>query len=260
MMIVPILLYHSVANHADRRDLQFTVAPGALAEHLDALTDLGVKSLTVSDLAERFRNGDPVDPGTVAVTIDDAYADTAEVVAPALAAAGLTATVYVSTATIGTTRRDSRMISWAQIRDLADAGIEIGSHGHRHLPLDVMRRTTVLRELAMSRALLQDWLGEEVPSFAYPYGFHTPATQALVARVGFHSACAVKNALSHPGDDVYALARVTVTRDMGPSAVARMVDAPTLPLASPRRQMKTRVWRGVREALRVAHIDVPGEA
>ncbi len=262
MNAVPILLYHSVADHAARRDLPFTVTPATLAGHLRVLDERGATTLTVSDLAERFRLGAQVEPGTVVVTVDDAYADTAEVLAPALAAIGMTATVYVSTATIGSTVRDSRMISWAQVRELVDAGLEVGSHGHRHVPLDLLRGATVLAELTTSRALLQDWLGDDVSTFAYPYGFHTPAVEHLVAEAGFRSACAVKNALSHPGDDVYALARVTVTRDTGAEDLAALLDSllqsPTLPLSTARRRVKTRVWRGAREALRLAHIDIPG--
>ncbi len=61
--------------------------------------------------------------------------------------------------------------------------------------------------------MLEDRLGREVPSFAYPFGFHGPRIRALVERAGFRSACAVKDALSGPGDDPFAIARVIVPGD-----------------------------------------------
>ena len=239
---VPILLYHSVSDDADTRDLPFTVSPGAFAAHVEVVVSSGLQVLTVGQLVAARREGRALNGSTVVITCDDGYADTREAFAPTLLDAGLRATVYVSTGTIDATVRGKGMISWPATRELADLGFEVGSHGHDHLQLDTLRSHRIASELQRSRELLEDHLGTPSETFAYPHGYHTTGIIDLVRRAGFQSACAVKNALSHDTDDLFALSRLTITRDCGPETIAAYLRGEA-PVASRRRHLKTRAWR-----------------
>ncbi len=160
---------------------------------------------------------------TVVITFDDGFADFAEHALPVLTGYELTSTMYVVTGCVGSTSTwlesvgegDRPMLGWSDIESLAKAGVEIGAHTHSHPQLDIINRDTAWEEIRRSRGVLQDRLGHEIPSFAYPFGFHGPRIRALVERAGFTSACAVKDALSGPGDDPLAIARVIVPGDTG---------------------------------------------
>jgi peptidoglycan/xylan/chitin deacetylase (PgdA/CDA1 family) len=242
---IPILLYHSISDDADARDLPFTVSPSAFCDHVDMIASSGLTVLTVGELVAAREAGKALNGSTVVITSDDGYADTRDVFAETLFGAGLRATVYVSTATIAEAVRGKQMISWSATRDLADIGFEVGSHGHHHLQLDTKRHKTVAAELRRSREQLEDHLGHPSETFAYPHGYHTAGIIELVRAAGFRSACAVKNALSHDNDEIFALSRLTITRDASSETVAAFLSGDAA-VATPRRHLKTRAWRVAR--------------
>jgi hypothetical protein len=88
-------------------------------------------------------------------------------------------------------------------------------------------------------------------SFAYPHGSHDRRTVDIVRASGYSSAVAVRNALSHAGDDPFALARVTVERRSGSATVERAL-AGSLPIARDAERARTRAYRYVRRLTRGA--------
>src|SRR3954447_19526264 len=203
---VPILLYHGIV---DGRAEGFDVSLDAFRRQLEAVVTCGRQPQTITELAGAM----PAAAGSAAVTFDDGTADFWEAAWPALAEYGVKATLYVTTGAVGGRHEGRPMVSWRQLEDLRDAGVEIGSHGHHHVALDLVGEERAALELVNSKLLLEDRLQVPVNSFAYPFGYHTKAVKRLVSHVGYTSACAVKNALSHPDDDCFALARFTVTAD-----------------------------------------------
>src|SRR5690606_33546633 len=90
-------------------------------------------------------------------------------------------------------------------------------------------------------------------SFAYPYGYHSQAVRRAVQAAGYSSACAVKNALSHEGDDIYAIARVLIQRDTGAAGVGDLLDGRGWPVAWRGEHLRTRGWRAYRRVRHLAH-------
>ena len=103
----------------------------------------------------------------------------------------------------------------------------------------------------MSRRVLEDRLRRSVGSFAYPYGYHSTRVRQAVQDAGYTSACAVKNAFSHPGDDVFAVARVLVERDTGVAGVESLLAGRGWPLAWRGERVRTRCWRAYRRTRHV---------
>jgi peptidoglycan/xylan/chitin deacetylase (PgdA/CDA1 family) len=68
---------------------------------------------------------------------------------------------------------------------LLDQGMEIGSHTMTHPILTSVDKPTLNRELAESKARLEDLTGNGVTSFCYPAGFHNAEVRAAVRRVGY---------------------------------------------------------------------------
>jgi hypothetical protein len=89
-----------------------------------------------------------------------------------------------------------------------------------------------------------------VTSFAYPYGAHDPRVRAAVIAAGFHSAAAVKNAISHRADDPWAIARWTVDGATDAERIARVLDGRGVPRAWRRERLRTRGYRTVRKLRR----------
>lgn len=57
-----------------------------------------------------------------------------------------------------------------QLRLMADGGMVIGSHGHRHLPMSRCNRAQKKEELLLSRNLLKEWTGRPIETFCFPWG------------------------------------------------------------------------------------------
>jgi len=94
---------------------------------------------------------------------------------------------------------------------------------------------------------LEDQLGHQLASFAYPHGYSSRRVREAVAAAGYTSACAVKHALSGPGDDRYALARVVVDADTTAEGLERMLRGDGVRVA-PRDGTRVAGWRLLRRA------------
>lgn len=234
----PILLYHGV--EAPPRD-RFAVSPARFAADMDAVAAGGRRPLTIGRLTRER----PLPADAVAVTFDDGTADFAARAWPLLRDRGLPVTLYVTSGLVGG-RHDGRpMLTWSQLAELRDAGVEIGAHGRHHVALDVLPLDAAARELVNAKLELEDRLQVPVDTCAYPHGHHTPAVKRLAAAAGYRSACAVKNALSHPYDDRFALARVTVTPA---TRVEALLAGRGAPVASSGERLRTRAFRAYRRA------------
>lgn len=246
--IIPIILYHAIDDDPPPWIAPFSVAPATFAAHLDAMLAAGCQPLTVSELVDRLDRGGGLPARPVVVTFDDGFADTAERAAPALAARGMPATVYVTTAALAGRRSQphrlppARMLRWDQLADLEVAGVEIGAHSETHRDLDVLAPAAAWAEIAGSKARLEEALGHPVRSFAYPHGYYTPRIAAMVSHAGFDSACAVKNALSATDDHRFALARLTVKASTTTALIAHWLAGRGAPLPFPHQRARTRAW------------------
>lgn len=251
---IPILLYHAVAEGVRGPFAPYAIERTRFAEHLDVLVERGHTALTVTDLVTYLRSGASLPERPVVVTFDDGFADFAESAWPELEARDLPATLYVTSGAVDGTSSwlgsqgegDRSMLSWRALTELADAGCEIGAHTLSHPPLDCISRAEAEREIVGSKFELEDRLGRPVPSFAYPHGHHDRHVRQIVVEAGFDSACAVKDALSHPDDDLFALARITVFGDVAPEQLHRYLDADGVRVAPRRERLRTTAWRTVR--------------
>ena len=201
-----LLTYHAVEPGPP----PLCIAPELFARHLDAIVESGASLLTVGALAAALR-GRRLPERAVAITFDDGYASVGETAAGLLAERGVVATVFCVARRLGgqsdwPSRPQSApllpLADAAQLKQLAEMGWEIGSHGLDH---DVLVDGS---ELAESRRLLEAATGVEVRSFAFPYGVVPPRASAEVARAGYEAACTTQLAQATSASDPLALPRV----------------------------------------------------
>ncbi len=226
---IPILMYHSISSHASPRFSPCIVSPEVFEEHLSYLEQYHYTPITVTQFVQAMtRGGDGLPPRPVILTFDDGYADFYTKALPALQGHGFTATLYVATAFVGGTSRWLQhmgegmrpMLTWEQLAEISASGIECGAHTHTHRSLDMLPLSVVRYEIVRSKELLEERLGQQVSSFAYPYGYYSARVWQIVRAAGYASACAIKGTLSSLHDDPYALARLAIKPDTGVHALA----------------------------------------
>ncbi len=255
--LVPILMYHSISQESAPAFRRWTIGPKAFTEQMALLHALGYTTLSVTQFACALRTpGSRLPEQPVVVTFDDGFADFYETAFPVLQKWGFSASLYISTGFIGGTSGWLRplgegrrpMLTWPQIREIDKAGIECGAHCVTHPQLDVIPRAEAFRQIEASKAVLEHSLGHEVSTFAYPHGFHDSAVRQMVIDARFSSACAVKDAMSGAGDDVFALARIIVHPGMTIGQFRATVEGKALGPAPAHERIVTRAYRIYRRA------------
>ena len=167
-----VLMYHSVEPYQADPYL-VTVSPPRFGQQMRWLARRGLRGVSMRDLLAARAAG--AGKGLVGLTFDDGYADFARHALPVLRRHGFGATVFVIAGRLGGDNAwdpegpRKRLMDAREVRDLAQAGIEIGSHGLRHVRLPAAR-DTLAEEVGGSRRILQDITGQPVGGFCYPYG------------------------------------------------------------------------------------------
>jgi len=101
-----------------------------------------------------------------------------------LARRGLPATLYATTGALG----QGTTMSAAQLRSLDEAGFEIGAHTVSHPVLSDLHGEELAREVTDCKRTLEDILGREVASFAYPKGRGNREVARALAAAGYRHA------------------------------------------------------------------------
>lgn len=189
-----VLMYHSVDYYEHDPHL-VTVTPERFEQQMRWLHNRKLRGVSVQELLESRAQGQT--RGLVGLTFDDGYADFATRVVPALTRFGFTATVFMVAGHIdGFNQWDTgprkSLMSADQLRAVAGFGMEVASHGVRHLSLPEASIQQVRDELRHSKLILEDVIQRPVKGFAYPYGHvgHRDATEVKLA--GYDYACAIR--------------------------------------------------------------------
>jgi peptidoglycan/xylan/chitin deacetylase (PgdA/CDA1 family) len=217
---VPILAYHNVEHAPSNVRLQrLYVTPQQFEWQLRTLRRLGFRGVSISEVLAALSVR--TESRVVGVTFDDGYLDNLTVAMPILQKYGFTATCYVVSNCIGTYNQwDAErlgvrkpLMSGAQLKQWADAGMEVGSHTGTHPRLDGLDPESVHEEVAGSRTALGRLLGREVKHFCYPFGRFVPAVADYVRMAGYQSAVSTQRGIACASDDRYSLPRVSVHGD-----------------------------------------------
>lgn len=218
--MIPVLMLHHVAGgpldppplHPD------SYLPRAeLARHLDALAAAGYRTLTLADAARA--GGEPAGRSVV-LTFDDGCRCFAEHALPELRARGMTATVFAVSGELGgenswdrgAGERRERLMSADELREIAGQGIEVGSHGRKHLDLTACSPDELEAETAGSRGDLEAALGRPAVTFSYPYGRWNERARAAVRAAGYEAAVAIEgHGPAGVREDLFSLPRSFLT-------------------------------------------------
>lgn len=223
MGIPPVLMYHSISPSRVPDPHRLRVHPARLDRHLRLLRRLGLRGVSLSELLRAHHRGRSA--GLVGLTFDDGYTNFLDYAVPVLQRHGMSGTVYVVAGRLGG-RNDwddgprLDLLNADQVRTVAAAGLEVGSHTLTHVRLAGIDAATLSTELSGSRQVLENVLQSDVPGFCYPYGSYDDAASEAVRVAGYDHACVTGDYF--PGDR-FTLPRCYVSpHDTAAHLVARL--------------------------------------
>lgn len=214
-MPAAILFYHRVAD-TDAND--WTISRRDFLRHLDWIESHAAFA-TLSEVAAGQRRGYR-DRLQVAITFDDGYADNCDWAIDELLRRKIPCTYFVSVGHVLSNRpfdhdrergRPLPVNTIEQIRHMAERGIEIGCHSWTHPDFGQLSEQDLAHEIEESRRALQDWTGQPIDYFAFPYGQPHNITQAAIdhiARCGFRGFVSAYGGWNWPGGDDFHLQRI----------------------------------------------------
>ena len=204
---IPVFNYHGLAEVL-REDIReesrpFWLSPGQFRSHLAAIQAAGFR---VAGLAE-LRNSGGLARAAV-LTFDDGLESDYTGALPLLREFGANATFFVNTSTIG----QSGYLSWAQLADMAGAGMSIESHSHRHTDLTVLSPEDLKHDLSVSKQQIEDRLGRGVRFLAPPHGIVNGRVVEMALAAGYEAVCSTRCLPARSGRKV--ITRITLRRDI----------------------------------------------
>ncbi|MCA1453695.1 polysaccharide deacetylase family protein [Bradyrhizobium sp. BRP22] len=104
-------------------------------------------------------------------------------------------------------------MNWQMIEELSRNGITVGSHGMAHLDLTTVSDAQLEREVSVSKAVLEDRLGQQVALFAFPYGRFSQRVWEAALRAGYTRLFTIQLG-NHRGFESFLYSRLCLTNGM----------------------------------------------
>jgi peptidoglycan/xylan/chitin deacetylase (PgdA/CDA1 family) len=188
-----VLCYHAVSRDWD---CLLAVDPDELERQISTVLRRGYQPKTLAGAMSA-----PGSERTLVVTFDDAYRSVLTEGLPVLSRLEVPGTVFAPTDVVARgglmtdaipipaewvgSDKEMRCMDWEELRGLAGAGWEVGSHTCSHPNLAEVGRDAVAAELRRSRQACEEGMGQPCRSIAYPFGAWNEGVVEEAAAAGY---------------------------------------------------------------------------
>jgi len=190
--IVPILCYHRFAEDCTS---QLCMPEDVFASQMKYLKDHHYRVISMEMLLEYLQYKKAVPKRSVVITIDDGYKSVYTIAYPILKQYEFTASLFIYTDFVA----GGSALTWQQIREMKDAGFEVGSHSLSHADLAVKKPTEnekdyilrITREIVRSKEILDKKLDQDTTLFAFPFGSTSQQVINICKKTGYKASLTV---------------------------------------------------------------------
>lgn len=211
-----ILTYHVIDSP---RDSHFTVSRAELRRQLEYLAATGYNVIPLSQLVDYLVGKvDSIPENSLVITIDDGWRSTYTHFYPELRRFGYPFTAFIYPNFVG---QGDYALTWEQVREMANDGVDIQSHTLSHSFLSRRRQrrmsgATYARwlkaELEESRKTIERATRKPVRFLAYPYGDYDAGVVEAARAAGYAAAFTSNFGAVARGDEPLRLNRVVIDR------------------------------------------------
>jgi peptidoglycan/xylan/chitin deacetylase (PgdA/CDA1 family) len=204
---VIIFCYHRLVDKVRYPGTEIT--PAAFEAQMKELKDRGITAISMQDLLAWKRGEKNIPPRCAIITFDDGWKSQYEVAWPILKKYGYPLTMFIYTEGVrGGALGGGEAITWEQLGDMRDNGVDIEAHSATHQDLreghNIMLASTggkrtrakltgpqyeqwVQNEVVGSKQLLEQRLGIKVNCFAVPFGNYNEHVKELARNAGYEA-------------------------------------------------------------------------
>ncbi len=197
-VVCPILLYHRI--DIPSTPSEYYTSPDDFRAQMQALKDWGYTPIPISLLVQAINFGADLPARPVILTFDDGDITIYTNAFPIMKAMGYVGVVYI----VADRLHADGYLNAEQLKELAAAGWEIGSHSMTHVDLTTIPDATW--EIAQSKTTLEKAVGVKIRSFAYPFGLKSDPVVAKT-RDYYNSAVGLGPLFTQSGNNIFYLWR-----------------------------------------------------
>lgn len=115
-------------------------------------------------------------------TFDDGLQEDYTVVLPALRSRGLVGTFCIIGSKVGADQKGTPCCSWTELKEMAEQGMEIASHGYRHQNVEKLDSAGIVSEVAMNDSAILQNLGFRPETYCFPGNRKTELARRIIER------------------------------------------------------------------------------
>jgi peptidoglycan/xylan/chitin deacetylase (PgdA/CDA1 family) len=202
----PILLYHHIDPDLDSP--LYNVPPDQFAAQMQALSDWGYTTITISQLVAAITEGAVLPPRPIVITFDDGQMSVYNYAFPIMQRYGFVGVNYL----VANRLEADGFLSLTELDQLYAAGWEVGSHSYTHVDL-TLDHTAAFNEMRYSMIDLGAALSQPVNTFAYPFGSVDSYLYERAENWGYTAAVGLGKAYVHNQYSLYYLSRIEVKQE-----------------------------------------------
>lgn len=202
---VMVLCYHRLEEKPRPNDT-LAMTPGEFEKEMQQIKDAGFTVIPMQEMLAWRRGDKDIPPKSCVITIDDGYVSGYDTAWPILKKFGYPFTMFVYVNYINS---GGKSISWDQLADMRNAGVDIESHTYSHGDLrnpndkyavdkhtfDMIQNDVktlgvdgwLRKEIVDSKKVLEQQLGIKVNAIAYPFGKYDQKVRDLVKEAGYEA-------------------------------------------------------------------------
>jgi peptidoglycan/xylan/chitin deacetylase (PgdA/CDA1 family) len=213
---IPILLYHHIGTSPV--DSVYYVPQETFEQEIKTLHDWGYESISIIMLIKAITVGAQLPPHPIVITFDDGHVDNYTNAFPIMQKYGFKGALYIVSNFMDT----SGYLSHEQILEMYHAGWDVGNHSMNHFDMTVLDAVTLHREIVESKKKLEDVLGIDIPTFAYPFGAKNGTVVAEVRAAGYIAAMGAEGYKDSQGEwNLFNLQRVGIKGTENANSIMR---------------------------------------
>lgn len=228
---IPILMYHRIINNDENKGVHTIYYDlNRFEEQLKYLKKNNYTTITFKELFS-LNSSERKKGKYIILTFDDGYVDNYELLYPLLKKYDMKAVIYMvshleynkwDVEETGEKRFD--LMSREQILEMHKSGlIEFGGHTMHHVKLNQFDERIQKEEIEGNKKYLEELLGENLYSFAYPFGYFNDVSKKLVKELGYKYGLATDSGPFYIEDDLYEIRRIGIFSDTNMSKFKRRV-------------------------------------
>ncbi|MGL5203051.1 polysaccharide deacetylase family protein [Cetobacterium sp.] len=218
---MPVIMYHRVIKDESEKGVHGTyVTVKQFDEQMKYLKNKGYETVTFEDLLNnKYKQRFDKDKKWIMLTFDDGYKDNYENAFPILKKYQFKGIIYILDGVKynkwdvddkNNPEKEFPLMNVEELLEMQKYGIEFGGHTSTHPKLAELSLENVKKEIILSKNNIENLVGKELLSFAYPYGSLNEDVKKIAQESGYQFAVATDSGSITFSDDLFEIRRVGI--------------------------------------------------